>query len=134
MKKTVFILLMLLVLTATVSSAWAEGDIQPFYNQISRITADLEISGSIAICSGRITPTSDATVSSMTMKLQQKKDGNWVTIATWSASGSKSKAVSLSKTKNISKGYSYRVYVSGTVKNGVDPTETPSKISTIKSY
>ena len=41
MKKTVFILLMLLVLTATVSSAWAEGDIQPFYNQISRITADL---------------------------------------------------------------------------------------------
>lgn len=134
MKKTVFMLLMLLILTATVSSAWAEGDIQPFYNQVSRIAADLAISGAEAICSGRIIPTDDATVSSMTMKLQQKKDGNWVTIATWSASGAKGQAVNLSKTKSISKGYSYRVYVSGTVKNGVDPAETPSYTSTVKSY
>ena len=83
---------------------------------------------------GKIIPNSDATVSSMTMKLQQKKDGNWTTIASWLASGSKGETVSLSKTKSISKGYSYRVYVSGTVKNGVDPAETPSKTSSIKSY
>lgn len=68
------------------------------------------------------------------MKLQQKKDGNWTTIASWPASGSKGEAVSLSKTKNISKGYSYRVYVSGTVKNDAEPAETPSKTSPIKSY
>lgn len=134
MKKTVSMLLMLLVLAAAVSSAWAEGDIQPFYNQIAKISANLEISGATATCTGKIAPTSDATVSSMTMKLQQKKDGNWVTIATWSASGAKGQAVNLSKTKSISKGYSYRVYVSGTVKNGVDPAETPSYTSTVKSY
>lgn len=134
MKRKTFLLLLLLILVAAASSAWAEGDIQPFYNQTAKISGNLEISGATATCTGKITPTSDATVSSMTMKFQQRKDGSWITIATWSASGAKGKAVSLSKTKNISKGYSYRVYVSGTVKNGVDPAETPSYTSAVKSY
>ena len=69
----------------------------------------------------------------MTMKLQQKVDNKWTTIATWTTSG-KAPSVSLSKSKSVSKGYSYRVYVSGTVKNGSDPAETPSKTSSIKSY
>lgn len=135
MKKMVSVfLMMLLVVTALASSAWAEGKIKPFYNQTARISASLVINGSMAECMGKIIPNSDATVSSMTMKLQQKKDGNWTTIASWLASGSKGETVSLSKTKSISKGYSYRVYVSGTVKNGVDPAETPSKTSSVKSY
>lgn len=135
MKKMVSVfLMMLLVVTALASSAWAEGKIQPFYNQTARISASLVINGSTAECMGKIIPNSDATVSSMTMKLQQKKDGIWTTIASWLASGSKGETVSLSKTKSISKGYSYRVYVSGTVKNGVDPAETPSKTSSVKSY
>ena len=65
--------------------------------------------------------------------LQQKVDNKWTTIATWTTSG-KAPSVSLSKSKSVSKGYSYRVYVSGTVKNGSDPAETPSKTSSIKSY
>ena len=69
----------------------------------------------------------------MTMKLQQKVDNKWTTIATWTTSG-KAPTVSLSKTKSVSKGYSYRVYVSGTVKNDAEPAETPSKTSPIKSY
>lgn len=107
MKRKTFLLLLLLILVAAASSAWAEGDIQPFYNQTAKISGNLEISGATATCTGKITPTSDATVSSMTMKLQQRKDGSWITIATWSASGAKGKAVSLSKTKNISKGYTW---------------------------
>lgn len=106
MKKMVSVfLMMLLVVTALASSAWAEGKIQPFYNQTARISASLVINGSTAECMGKIIPNSDATVSSMTMKLQQKKDGNWTTIASWLASGSKGETVSLSKTKSISKGY-----------------------------
>ena len=87
MKKMVSVfLMMLLVVTALASSAWAEGKIQPFYNQTARISASLVINGSTAECMGKIIPNSDATVSSMTMKLQQKKDGNWTTIASWLAS------------------------------------------------
>ena len=74
MKKMVSVfLMMLLVVTALASSAWAEGKIQPFYNQTARISASLVINGSTAECMGKIIPNSDATVSSMTMKLQQKK-------------------------------------------------------------
>lgn len=77
MKKMVSVfLMMLLVVTALASSAWAEGKIQPFYNQTARISASLVINGSTAECMGKIIPNSDATVSSMTMKLQQKKDGD----------------------------------------------------------
>lgn len=74
MKKMVSVfLMMLLVVTALASSAWAEGKIQPFYNQTARISASLVINGSTAECMGKIIPNSDATVSSMTMKLQQKR-------------------------------------------------------------
>ena len=70
-------LMMLLVVTALASSAWAEGKIQPFYNQTARISASLVINGSTAECMGKIIPNSDATVSSMTMKLQQKNELDW---------------------------------------------------------
>ena len=51
MKKMVSVfLMMLLVVTALASSAWAEGKIQPFYNQTARISASLVINGSTAEC------------------------------------------------------------------------------------
>ena len=113
-------------------SAHAEDDIQLCYTLTSDISAALSISGGTATCSGKILMRSGSSAS-MTMKLQQKVDNKWTTIATWTTSG-KAPSVSLSKSKSVSKGYSYRVYVSGTVKNGSDPAETPSKTSSIKSY
>ena len=127
MKKLVFVALTMLLLLMTVSfSAHAEDDIQLYYT----LTSD--ISAGTATCSGTISMRSGSSAS-MTMKLQQKVDNKWTTIATWTTSG-KAPTVSLSKTKSVSKGYSYRVYVSGTVKNDAEPAETPSKTSPIKSY
>lgn len=115
MKKLVFVALTMLLLLMTVSfSAHAEDDIQLCYTLTSDISAALSISGGTATCSGTISMRSGSSAS-MTMKLQQKVDNKWTTIATWTTSG-KAPTVSLSKTKSVSKGYSYRVYVSGTVK------------------
>lgn len=48
MKKMVSVfLMMLLVVTALASSAWAEGKIQPFYNQTARISASLVMIGKL---------------------------------------------------------------------------------------
>ena len=133
MKKLVFVALTMLLLLMTVSfSAHAEDDIQLCYTLTSDISAALSISGGTATCSGTISMRSGSSAS-MTMKLHQKVDNKWTTIATWTTSG-KAPTVSLSKTKSVSKGYSYRVYVSGTVKNDAEPAETPSKTSPIKSY
>ena len=108
MKKLVFVALTMLLLLMTVSfSAHAEDDIQLCYTLTSDISAALSISGGTATCSGTISMRSGSSAS-MTMKLQQKVDNKWTTIATWTTSG-KAPTVSLSKTKSVSKGYSYRV-------------------------
>ena len=96
MKKLVFVALTMLLLLMTVSfSAHAEDDIQLYYTLTSDISAALSISGGTATCSGTISMRSGSSAS-MTMKLQQKVDNKWTTIATWTTSG-KAPTVSLSK-------------------------------------
>ena len=132
MKKLIFVALTMLLLLMTVSFLLMQKMTFNCYTLTSDISAALSISGGTATCSGTISMRSGSSAS-MTMKLQQKVDNKWTTIATWTTSG-KAPTVSLSKTKSVSKGYSYRVYVSGTVKNDAEPAETPSKTSPIKSY
>ena len=96
MKKLVFVVLTTsLLLMMVLFSAYAEDGIQPCYTLTSDVSAALSISGGTATCSGKILMRSGSSAS-MTMKLQQKVDNKWTTIATWTTSG-KAPSVSLSK-------------------------------------
>lgn len=136
MKKLgILITLIFALLGLFMVQAWAQEGIQPLYDDTNRASASLSISGGIATCLGKVKPDNASQSASITMKLQQKKDGSWTTIATWTGSASNGNAASLSKTKSVAKGYDYRVYVSGKIKNS-DGTvaESPSKYSSTVSY
>ncbi|MDO5377486.1 MAG: hypothetical protein Q4G52_04040 [Clostridia bacterium] len=136
MKKLgILVTLIFVLLGLSIAQAWAQGELQPMYNGTNAATATLSISGGTANCLGKVKPSGATQSASISMKLQQKKDGRWTTIATWTGSASNGSTASLSKTKSVAKGYEYRVYVSGTIKNSDgSAAEKPSKYSSTVSY
>lgn len=102
------------------------------YTHLSGLTANLSISGTTAQVSGRITP-KNGQKTTLTVKLQQKVDGRWKTIATWSDSSSSGTSDIISK-KSVDKGYAYRAYATGKVYNSAGSViETASKASATKT-
>jgi len=127
--------LILALLGLFAAQAWAQGEMQPLYDATNRVYTDLSISSGSAECYGKIKPAGATQSTSITMRLQQKKDGIWTNIATWTGSATEGKAASLSKTKSVAKGYDYRLYVSGTIKNSDGSTaESPYKYSSTVHY
>lgn len=135
MKKLAILSTLLLALLGLFAAqAWAQGEMQPLYSDTGKAEASLSISGGSAECAGRIKPNAGQNAN-ITMRLQQKKDGRWTNIATWTGSATDGKTASLSKTKSVAKGYDYRLYVSGTIKNSDGSTaESPYKYSSTVHY
>ena len=123
---TLIIALALLCLSTSVYAL----TIEPYYTYTASIDAQLSISSSgTATCSGEVTPRSSSNSASVVVVLEQKKNGNWSTFASWSG-GSYDKG-----TKKLTAGYSYRVVVMGTVKSSSGTVlETPTKTTSVKSY
>ncbi len=74
--------------SALAGFAEAGSEIQPRYDLTDVVAAGLSISSSgVATCKGRIAPTYDDCTSSVTVRLQRKSGNSWVTLRTWTASG-----------------------------------------------
>ncbi|WP_195941013.1 hypothetical protein [Romboutsia sp. 1001713B170131_170501_G6] len=83
-------------------------DIAPRYQYISSARSNISINSSgVSTISCSALGVSGVTKIEITAYLQQYKGGRWVKIASWSGSGTNNCLVS--KTKSVTKGYSYRV-------------------------
>ena len=85
-----------------------DNEITPYATYISSTDCNLNITGGSAYVNGIVKGYSNVTKTSVTLKLQQYKNSQWVTIYSWYNSGTRS--CSLSKTQPVPKDYSYRVY------------------------
>ena len=122
-----------LLMGMTAFAAVREPDVDPAYTHVSGIKADLSISGGTAKVTGKITPTGKQKTT-LTTRLQQKVDGKWKTIATWTGSNASGPSVT-SDSKRVEAGYSYRTYSTGKVYDSSGKVlETASKASPTKSY
>ncbi|MGL5711977.1 MAG: hypothetical protein ACRCXT_13655 [Paraclostridium sp.] len=83
-------------------------DTAPRYKYISSARSNISINSSgLATISCSALGVTGVNKIEMTSYLQQYKGGKWVNIASWSGSGTNNCLVS--KTKSVTKGYSYRV-------------------------
>ena len=108
------------------------------YSHTAELTVTLSISSSgITSCTGLIRPSSSDTKSSVTVRLKQLVGANWITVssATWYGSGTGLAGASAKGTKSVTKGYSYKVVITGTISdlNG-NALETTTKETSVKVY
>lgn len=141
MIKSVSILLAVCIILALPISAFAASSdepivIRPFYTHIGVLSAGLSIDGSGRATSGGIVQTMAAnTTLSLTVSLQQYKDGEWKEIKSWTTSGPGNLGLDLSKDHYVSSGYSYRVVVTAKVLDSSSKVlEEQSKTTTEKKY
>ena len=88
---------------------------QPYYTGTTLVTANIgAASGDRVNCEGSVKLKSGYEAD-LLMELQKETDGGWSTIKSWSTSGSGT--IRLSKTYFIVSGNTYRVLVSGTVRD-----------------
>lgn len=106
------------------------------YSYTDQIDAGFAISGNVASCSGNVEPSETTHTASVVVKLQKKVNSSWSTVKSWSASASKAgSTASASGTYTLSKGFQYRVYVIGTVRDSSGTVlETTYRSSAIKQY
>lgn len=117
------VLAIILVCTAQFSVPAGAEEIQPVrprYTYIDAIAANLSINSStgLATCSGTGYAKGTDDVVSLSVQLQQCKNGNWYTLKAWS--GSNTNMAVVSGQYYVYKGYTYRTKVTETVydKNG----------------
>lgn len=140
MKRLLLVMLSLLALTCfEASSVRAEESqiaITLFYQYTDSINASFAIDANgKATCSGTVVPSASSYTCSIRVRLQQKSGSVWNTIASWSSSGAGYAGASAGGTKNLTSSYTYRVYVSATVKDSLgNVIESPTKQSGWKTY
>lgn len=110
---SVLIILTVFALALPASAATIE-PIQPMFVYIGGVTAELSIDETwgIATCTGSLSADYVKPVK-ITVRLQQYKDGSWITLKTWSKTGTAS--VVCTGQYAICSGYTYRVSVTGYV-------------------
>ena len=109
-KITVVVLALFLILGSTVGYAEIHSiqpPIQLYYTHTASITAELKITGGTASCYGEIQPKSGVSSSSITVELQQYKNGKWIPLGSWSGK------TSAKGSKSVASGYKYKVIVTG---------------------
>ena len=113
---TIFILIAFIItLVPSASAATAENTIQPQWDILNSVTADLEINWlGIATCAGRATAGEFVTVK-VVVKLQQLTDTGWTTLKSWTVTDTQSAFAS--GTYAVHRGYTYRVSVTGYIYN-----------------
>ncbi len=108
--------------TAQARATGNSGGIQPYYVNISKVSAGLKITGNTAYCLAEVFAKKVCFVN-VTMRLQKKENGSWQTKSSWiesSTSGSKM----MSKSFTLSSKGTYRVYVIATVEGEQVPCES----------
>ena len=126
MKRNRCILLILAILIISTIPLTVAADIptdnqaQPCYTYIDAVSAGLSINSStgLATCSGTGYAKGTTDVVSLTVLLQQSKDGTWHTLKSWS--GSNTNMAVVEGQLYVYKGYTYRTKVTEIVydKNG----------------
>lgn len=117
MKLKVFSVLVLgLVLVVSCFHATASGEVLPQYSHTRSIRASLSFDGDKATASGGISPKSSDDVCKVriTVYLQRKENGVWITIDSWKDTQTNGKAQAVGE-KSVSKGYQYRTYAVGSI-------------------
>lgn len=135
MRRLLCLITLVALTLSTVRIAFASNDtsIEPRYMYTGKITASLSLSGSTASAAGRITPSGEYETR-ITVCLQKGSGTSWTTIATWNGNCScgSSEAGGI---KTLTKGYDYRVAVTGRVYNSNGTLlETVTKYSLTKTY
>lgn len=117
-KKLIALALTFLFLFSSVSAfAQILPPISPYYSDTSIIGASLSIDGGVASCDGLVSPNSSTKIATVSVRLQRLVDGRWRQLASWSETASAGSTAAAGGRKSVSKGYSYRVMVYGTVKD-----------------
>ena len=119
MQKKLIGLALVLVILISSASAFAQilPPISPYYTDTSLIGAGLSINNGVASCDGFVSPNSSSKIATVSVRLQRLVDGRWSQIASWSDTASAGLTAAATGTKSVTKGYSYRVMVYGTVKD-----------------
>lgn len=109
----VLIIAMTIALVLPVSAATVD-PIQPRFNYINTVYAELSIDEliGVATCSG-VMSSRYAKPVKIIVRLQQYRDGSWVTLRTWSATGTI--GASYNGQYAVSSGYTYRASVTAYV-------------------
>jgi hypothetical protein len=108
MKKVLSITLVLVLFLA--QSAFAR------YTDVQTITATLSVDSlGIASCKGTVKPYDANIKSSVKVSLMQKVGSVWKEYAVWNGSGTGFNGASASGTKQLTKGYIYKVVTVGTI-------------------
>lgn len=102
------------------------------FSNISRNNTKLSVVSGEARVTSTLIGQSKVTKTSISAKLQRNIKGTWKTIDTWTVS-SNSKSCNLSKSKKVSKGYSYRILATAKAYKG-SLSETNNIISNIVKY
>jgi len=101
------------------------------WENTSSILSGITFSGSTANCSCSVNGYSGTTNVSATYELQQKINGTFYTIKTWSASASRA-YLDWSGSYSVSSGYTYRLYITALVtRNGTTETVNSSVTATL---
>lgn len=108
-------LLSLILATAILASGMAvmATDVPtPYYDATAKISASLSISSSgLASCGGSIRLSDSSCYANLTLKLQKNTSNGWSTLYTWTQSD----ATSISGSRYVTSGYTYRVVCSANV-------------------
>ncbi len=120
MRKILSVILAVLMVTVLAVPAFAAMPntpvLSPQYTYIRTLSANLTIDEDVGVatCTATCYSESGYTVE-ITCKLQQYNGSTWVTMKTWTASGSR--YASINKDWAVFSGYTYRVYVTYFVRN-----------------
>lgn len=101
-------------------------EITPRYTHISSISANISYSGNTATCAVSVVGKPGTTNIAITMSIQRlESDGSYTTLHTWPEENKNSDTFSISKTRSVVRGYSYRTRATITVtRNGTTETTT----------
>lgn len=134
MKKSICLVLSLLLVFFAATAASAECTITPRYAYVSAISANLSITSGTARAVGKVANDQNLKTSIIVRLQREYSSGKWTTISTWTGSN-ESGASEAGGTKALTSGYNYRVYVTGKVYNSAGTViETVEKYSTTKLY
>lgn len=91
---------------------------QPRYSHINIFSSGLTIgTGGSASCYASVNLRDSTCTVYLTSELQILQNGRWTTLSTWSSSGKGVFGTSISETASLTKGNTYRNYVTAVVKN-----------------
>ena len=137
MKRILSVVLVLLLLSSVlvpVSANTDDNSMSPRFTYISKVSTNVSIDQSIGLATCTAVTRADGVASiKLICRLQQKKDGAWVTIKSWSDTGTQQ--AGLAKQYAVYSGYSYRTYVTSYVYNAAGTLlETASCYSNAQYY